>query len=126
MSDVMGPADVSEVTEEDVWPDDVAPCGDRAKYAACEWGLEEDACKAAGGRITTGPFGEVFCECPTGDGGCPCDSADDCVYLCLASNDYVTDCDNIKTGVCSDTNAVFGCVCVLDFDGPGPGLVCFD
>ncbi len=99
-------------------------CGDPDEYADCEYGLDEEACAAAGGTYGVGGLSpEPFCLCPSGDGGCPCHGGDTCVGICYAPLDG--DCQGLTEGTCSDTKIMFGCFCIFEQDGEAWGI-CID
>jgi len=128
-ADVPGPTDVATDTDvpgsSDVATDGPGKCGDPDLYKDCKWDLPQENCVETGG--TWGPGGlnpNPFCHCPTGDGGCPCHSENDCASLCLVPFDQ--DCSKAKAGECSPTFANFGCFCILMGPGDPPGAICID
>jgi len=105
---------------------DAGRCGDPdklARFQECSQSADEASCKAAGGAWSTGPFGEIFCDCPTGQGGCPCSSAEDCLGWCQV--DDSNGCPEEGVGSCTARSALFGCVCVY-YPHTELGLVCID
>jgi hypothetical protein len=100
-------------------------CGEPEKFAGCKWDLSEEDCGAAGGVYDTGPFGEIFCKCPTGDGGCVCHAGSDCVGYCITEEQP---CEQQTHGHCTATNTAFGCHCFFGFAGPDdkPMMICVD
>lgn len=63
------------------------------------------ACNAAGGTWTHGPFGEPICQKATADAGKACRRASDCEAACLAADSTA----NAGAGVCSSWWYVYGC-----------------
>lgn len=85
-------------------------CGDpqvESRWAACSVATTESACLAAGGTWTLS-FGS-YCECPTGQGGCPCNKKSQCHGMCMA--DSSPDCTTQTQGHCSELTLVNGCQC---------------
>ena len=107
-----------------------ATCGDpevMARYRDCTAAEGADACATLGG--TWGPLGlspDPFCQCPTGDGDCPCTKDSDCSTLCLAPTgaDGINDCSGLVEGTCSAGPTV-GCWCRFDENGE-VSSICID
>ncbi len=100
-------------------------CGNPAKYASCSWDLSEEKCLQEGGQWGTwGLSPKPSCMCPSGDGGCPCNSSDDCVGPCYAPLDG--DCSKYSVGHCSETKMMFGCFCMFGNEGEPPMGICVD
>lgn len=96
---------------------DTGHCGGSTSLT-CTGTLTESACLASSGLY----FERLrpSCICPTPDIGCPCDSSDDCVGLCVDLD--VADarsCQAIRRGECSGYTNVPSCVCIL---GPEVGI----
>jgi hypothetical protein len=105
-------------------------CGDpdiMARYAECSSATDADACEALGG--TWAPLGlnpDPICQCPTGDGDCPCSQNSDCVTACLAPTGPggIDDCAGLTEGTCA-ARPTAGCWCM--FDSPGAASsICWD
>jgi len=101
-------------------------CGDPHAFDTCTYGLTEEQCIAAGGAWGIWGLAPMpSCMCPSGDGGCPCDEATDCVGLCYAELGEL-DCGNATQGVCSETKMMFGCFCIFQQAGEPPMGICID
>ncbi|MCK9462784.1 MAG: hypothetical protein M0R80_24445 [Proteobacteria bacterium] len=99
-------------------------CGDeavRSRFEACKAAAgrhEQSACEAAGG--TWGRIGlHEGCNCPTGQGGCPCKRLGDCLAECVS---YTNGQGCPKTPAagtwrCTEYHDVVGCHCFLDDNG---------
>jgi hypothetical protein len=110
---------------------DAGSCGDPAvvaRFAVCRDSQDEASCAQNGGAWTTGPFGEVFCQCRTGQGGCRCTRRDDCLGNCLGPQ-QTRDCSALSEGACTDVGTVYGCWCFA-WDMPSASspfsMICFD
>jgi hypothetical protein len=100
-------------------------CGNPDKYASCTWDLPQEKCLAEGGQWGTWGLSPIpSCMCPSGDGGCPCNSSDDCVGPCFAPLDM--DCNQYTVGHCSQTKMMFGCFCIFGQEGEPPAGICID
>lgn len=104
-------------------------CGDQAKmrlFAQCDAATSEPDCIAAGGRWGRYPYSQrPGCFCDTGQGGCPCSAAADCIGYCYAPFGWQGDCDQVGRGSCSGEVPMAGCFCSFDPDGQVGG-VCVD
>jgi len=108
------------------------PCGDaafQALFAACKAAagkMEQVPCEAAGG--TWGRIGlHEGCNCPTGQGDCPCARTGDCLAECVLDPGS-RGCPETVTGGqwrCSAYHDVVGCFCYLGEDG-AMGSICVD
>jgi hypothetical protein len=107
-------------------------CGDKAvmaRFDACKAAaarLEQAPCEAAGGKW--GRIGlHEGCNCPTGQGQCPCAAAHDCLAKCLLGEDTQRCPDTATDGkwYCAPYHDVVGCNCSLDDDGK-PSPICID
>jgi hypothetical protein len=97
---------------------DLPACGNRAvmaRFRACKEAaskLERAPCEAAGGIWgTTGLHNG--CNCPTGQGGCPCTGPGDCLGVCLL-HPGSRECPASPaeaTWRCSSHHDVVGCNC---------------
>ncbi|MBM4371152.1 MAG: hypothetical protein FJ098_05835 [Deltaproteobacteria bacterium] len=103
------------------------PCGNPQAYASCTWDLQKSDCLAAGGQWGIWGMAPIeSCMCPSGDGGCPCHSAADCVGLCWAPMEGDPPCQGLTQGTCSETKMMFGCFCVFNEAGQPPAGICVD
>jgi hypothetical protein len=100
-----------------------AKCGNPAADPACDWQMSEEDCKKHGGSWGVhGMMPTPTCLCPTRDGGCPCDSPDQCEGGCQAPlNDGCT----MSKGTCAKYRTTFGCFCSFVEKGKALGL-CVD
>jgi len=100
-------------------------CGDKAvmaRFAECQKATTQPACEAAGGTWTAiGLYPEKLCVCPTGQGGCPCDRASQCLGSCRAEMVKMWDCAGVK-GSCAPASPHVGCYCWFDDDGDVDGI----
>jgi hypothetical protein len=103
-------------------------CGDPSvsrMFAVCQRAETEQACVSAGGTWGNYPYsGAPGCFCLTGQGGCPCAAAEDCVGLCQAA--LRADCETVRVRewACSDVEPRAGCWCVMA--GGQPRFFCND
>jgi hypothetical protein len=94
-----------------------------AQLASCRAAADETACKTAGGTwLPVGlPQSATYtCVCPTGQLGCLCRSAADCVAECLADplgGASGPTCEGVSQYQCSGRVPVEGCFCVLGPSG---------
>ena len=118
------PATEADQPDEELTPG--VPCGDTAvmdAFPACRAARTKQACVDAGG--SWGPGGltrQSFCHCPTGQGGCPCSDASDCLGYCSA--EVTPRCQDIEA-TCNAWVPTFGCRCTFRSDGP-PAMFCAD
>ena len=98
-----------------------AGCGDAtigARYDECRSAGDQASCEAAGGWWDIiGLSLEPVCQCPTGQGDCPCESSLDCLSSCIA--EFPTglfDCEGAR-GHCSPVSLTVGCFCWFGEDG---------
>jgi len=107
-------------------------CGDpaiRARFEACKAAAgkhEQAPCEAAGG--TWGRIGlHEGCDCPTGQGDCPCTRAEDCLAECVsyANGRGCPEAKAAGTWRCAAYHDVVGCHCFLDHKGE-MGSICVD
>ena len=103
-------------------------CGALPPHPECHFG--DDECWAHGGRLRCSYLDPdtCWCECPSGDEGCPCWDQAHCQGACVV-DPYPSGCsaDNEHLiGVCAPTTSWFrlGCWCHLDDGVPVP--YCFD
>lgn len=95
------------------WTDCTGACGDcgdpalTTKRATCTSAQDSASCDAAGGVWTETlwegtPSGHYHCACPTGDEGCPCQRAEDCVSGCYYPSDLgdIVSCNANPVGQC--------------------------
>jgi hypothetical protein len=100
-----------------------------ARFAACKAAaakLRQGPCEAAGGKW--GRIGlHEGCNCPTGQGKCPCTSARDCLAKCVLGEDSQHCPETVAEGkwYCAPNHDVVGCHCALDDDGQ-PSPICID
>lgn len=107
-------------------------CGDKAVIARFE------ACKAAAGKMAQAPcevaggtWGRIGlhegCNCPTGQGDCPCKSAGDCFAECVLDPGSRGCPATAAEGNwrCTAYHDVVGCFCYLDDKGV-MGSICVD
>lgn len=66
----------------DAQPSDSGPCA-RTDVGPCSEVLEKDDCEELGGIYRGTPFREPWCNCPTSDQGCPCESSSECERACV-------------------------------------------
>jgi hypothetical protein len=97
-----------------------------ARFTACTQAAmkhEQGACEAAGGR-----WGQIGlhqgCNCPTGQAGCACTRAADCLSKCVAPTQGCAD-PGTGTWQCAPYHDVVGCHCYRDAQG-GVGSICID
>ena len=90
-----------------------------SKFPQCIESTNQSTCTNAGGRWSQGPFGQVFCNCPTGEKDCTCTSANQCLSTCGTdlTGDTGSYCSDVTEGTCSEWNADFGCRCRFTEDG---------
>jgi len=107
-------------------------CGDRAvmaRFETCKAAagkMEQAPCEAAGG--VWGRIGlHVGCDCPTGQGDCPCASAGDCLAKCVSTSNGQGCPETKAAGAwrCTGFHDVVGCHCFLDDEGE-MGSICVD
>ena len=107
-------------------------CGDKAimaRFDACKAAAgkhEQAPCEAAGG--TWGRIGlHEGCNCPTGQGGCPCKNAGDCLVKCVSYSNGRGCPETSAAGTwrCTEYHDVVGCHCFLDDHG-SMGSICID
>jgi len=104
-------------------------CGDptlAARFADCTAATTEPDCLAAGGswaRVGRSP--EPVCDCPTGQAGCPCDRAADCLGSCLVELPVGETCAEQRVGSCHAWSHLVGCHCVFREAGT-PVEICID
>jgi hypothetical protein len=91
-------------------------CGGRPVTDACSRTIAtKTACEQEGGCWTVTPFNpNGVCNCPTHDQGAVCDEWNDCEGQCFAPDNGSC---GMTTGRCSDTELVFGCVCLAAGQG---------
>lgn len=102
-----------------------AACGDpqaESRWDACHSATTESACLVAGGTWTLS-FG-YYCDCPTGQGGCPCNKKSQCHGMCMG--DSSTDCATQTQGHCSEQSLVLGCQCIFWDESGSAQAVCVD
>jgi hypothetical protein len=111
---------------------DPLECGDKAvmaRFDACKAAAakrQQAPCEAAGG--TWGWIGlHVGCNCPTGQGGCPCTAARDCLAKCVYGEGGRQCSKPPAEGnwYCAPYHDVVGCHCSLNDDGK-PSAMCID
>ena len=123
----VGSEDAPEIWAECISPDDIPPCGDaevRESYGACTAATTQTDCEFNGGTwVPIGGDLEPSCQCPTGQGGCPCTRPSDCLSTCIGefADNEMWDCEGV-TGHCSPVSATLGCHCWFDEDGTSTGL----
>lgn len=97
---------------------DPPPCGEEVA-PECGWGREEEECYQKGGSWQCSYISPDFCwcDCPTGQGGCPCWSAAHCRGDCVIEEDGLSfdECENQKIGVCTARTTNLGCWCAIWF-----------
>jgi hypothetical protein len=106
------------------------PCGENPA-PDCAWGIEDpDECHQARGRYECSHLDPswCWCNCPTGQEGCPCWRASHCRGDCMAEEEILSgeECRALKMGVCSRWTVNLGCWCVADFISPGFEFICSD
>jgi hypothetical protein len=96
-------------------------------FAACQQAVDEAGCTAAGGRWANEPTSTpARCFCPTGQDGCSCSRAGDCLGLCYDPTwPLVSDCTTVPAWVCSAEYPVLMCHCSLGAAGE-IGRICMD
>jgi hypothetical protein len=108
-----------------------ASCGDPVivgRFGDCVRSANEAACLDAGGQWGRYQFsGREGCFCPTGQGGCPCASTDDCLSFCIASiPGDVDSCPGVEKGLCTDVSPTAGCFCTPQSTTGGFVALCND
>jgi hypothetical protein len=101
---------------------DPGPCGDQAvvaRFAECKAARDRATCERAGGRWGQRERGPG-CSCSTGQAGCPCRSASDCVGECRFETKSCT-----GPTTCTSSNDSLGCRCRLE-PGGGRSSFCAD
>lgn len=96
---------------------DPKECGDPTPAPQCNFYLDATSCAETGGYYSIA-F-DWYCDCPTGDSGCPCWHADHCQGECIG--DSSTDpeaCAKTDIGHCSDSRYEVGCLCRLERSDP--------
>lgn len=108
---------------------DPPPCGEEVA-PECHWGLEQEEChqKRGSWQCSYVVPDYCWCDCPTGQEGCPCWSAAHCQGDCMAEGDPMTfeECENTKMGTCSARSTNLGCWCRTYYDRPGFNYICSD
>jgi hypothetical protein len=95
----------------------------RAAFTQCRQAADQASCEAAGGSWGRGGlFNDLHCFCPTGQGGCPCTEASDCLGTCTGPVPTMLDCAGVTAGTCQAAAPFFGCACVPRADGSFGGL----
>ena len=88
-------------------------CGDPAllsRIDLCMAATESVSCAAAGGTWTESATSSS-CECPTGQGSCPCNKNSQCRGSCIAELTAPNDCAGVASGQCSPIMRPRGCYC---------------
>ena len=96
-----------------------ARCDDPALKVAfekCEAATDAEGCKAAGGEWqTVGMENTETCICPTGQAGCTCTRAGECLAGCYGDPKETESprdmCSHLTWGECASTSENFGCGC---------------
>ena len=103
--------------------DEPPACGDAAPD--CEWTRVEADCRGAWvcSHLDTQ---YCWCDCPTGDAGCPCWDASHCQGDCIAEQEDPHDGQCAWLGQCSARTTNLGCICVAEYDRSGLIEVCRD
>jgi hypothetical protein len=108
-------------------------CGDpgaAARYGDCVRSETADDCASAGGEWGRHPYsGLDGCSCPTGQGDCPCSSADECLGFCIAAlppTGGLESCDDVAIGTCSALSPLSGCFCIAFDPSEGFAAICVD
>jgi hypothetical protein len=105
--------------------DDPPECG-QPPLPDCAWGLEGDECEEGGGWIKCSALdpSTCWCECPSGDFGCPCWKSTHCRGHCRGDEE---NCIELQIGKCSFTqaSAPLGCNCVV-WQDQGFIVICAD
>jgi len=109
---------------------DPPPCGE-VVAPDCAWGLkDEEECQAAGGWIACSHIGydTCWCDCPTGQGGCPCWKSSHCRGECISEDEILSsdECEALKMGVCTGRTTNLGCWCRIWNMSGGFQSVCTD
>jgi hypothetical protein len=93
-------------------------CGDPVvveRFGRCRRSTTEAECVSLGGRWGPFPYSRRDgCFCRTGQGGCPCQSSDDCLSFCIAyppPGQDIDSCARVETGSCSHEAPRAGCFC---------------
>ena len=124
----LGAPDARAVPDASAVPD-AGPCGDeqvQGRFAQCQAAKDEQTCVQRGGAWNTGPFGEIFCQCPTGQSGCPCTSNEQCLGDCVAPMTGGQSCESLVQANCAAVGITFGCWCT-PMTGPGKFTgICWD
>jgi|GEM_PF-2591520 len=98
-------------------------CGDpqvESRWETCRSAADEAACQAEGGNWVVS---HQYCDCPTGQGGCPCTRRSQCHGACLG--DWDGECTQLQ-GQCTSTALVLGCHCFFWDESGIPQAVCVD
>jgi len=83
----------------------------------CTRDLEIEECKIYKGVYWCPEEGDCFCSCPTYDGNCYCNEANQCETICYMGA-FGIDCAEVTSGRCNLYNDFFyGCYCVMGEEG---------
>ncbi len=101
-------------------------CGDREvmeRFPSCIAAQTETICLAMGGVWTrVGLSLEPECLCPTGQEGCPCSRATDCLGACVGPLEGLPDDCSAAQGSCTSQHPTVGCWCWFDENGNAQAL----
>ena len=112
-------------------PPVASSCNDPAeaqRFAVCRLAKTQDSCLAAGGEWrVVAPLPQFECVCQTGQDGCACRSANQCLVACTAPlkqreeggkiGEVSADCRGVKQGTCATFWPANGCRCWFDEQG---------
>lgn len=98
-----------------------------ALFSTCQNSQDEKSCNEAGGswrKYTYCPsdISCHYCDCKTGQKGCPCRSFEDCIGRCYSTKNRrpgadLWSCEGVEEGMCSMTALNAGCYCTFTKDG---------
>lgn len=109
---------------------DPPECGENLG-PGCSSQLPRPECETGGGEwVCDSPTSMTCCNCPTGDGGCPCWTRRHCRGYCKSERDIYTheECESIMVGVCSEDVIQRGCGCFINDHEENGGfwMACYD
>lgn len=100
------------------------PCAPSASFEQCRSATNEAACTQSGGTWAQVGRGGLTCQCPTGQGNCPCTDSDQCLARCVSLSTSGDACRQVSSGFCAAQSPFPGCVCTLD--RLGANVLCVD
>ena len=98
-----------------------------ALFNTCQNSQDQESCNEAGGnwkKYNSCPpdISCHYCDCKTGQKGCPCRSFKDCIGRCYSTKNRrpgadLWSCEGVEEGMCSMTALDAGCYCTFTKDG---------